>query len=392
MFLSLTPAQQRLRTELRDYFAELLPERVLAQIRAEERDGTQIRRVRAKLAADGWLGVAWPAEYGGRGLSAVEQCIFREEAERASAPIPFITLDTVGPALMNFGSEEQKARYLPKILSGATEFAIGYSEPEAGSDLAALRTRAYRDGDEYVVTGTKMWTTHAQVADYVWLAARTGTEADRHRGISIFIVPTDSPGFSFTPINVFVQDKTNVTYYDEVRVPAANLVLGENQGWKLITTQLNHERAGVAGFNGRNQRTLELVLAWATETKDNRGRRIIDQPWAQQALGRAHVLLRTVQMHNYRLAALAGADAMTAADASVVKVMASEAGLEATRLMMEVVGQASALAEGSAGAVLHGRLERNYRAGLLYTFGGGTNEVQREIVAWNALKMPRGKR
>lgn len=392
MFLSLNPEQRRLQTQLRDYFGKLLPEPVLAQIRAEERDGPEIRRVRAKLAADGWLGVAWPREYGGRGLSAVEQCIFREEAERASAPIPFITLDTVGPALINFGSEEQKAQYLPKILSGATEFAIGYSEPEAGSDLAALRTRAYRDGDEYVITGTKMWTTHAQVADYVWLAARTGTEADRHRGISILIVPTDSQGFSFTPIDVLVQDKTNVTYYDQVRVPAANLVLGENQGWKLITTQLNHERAGVAGFNGRNQRTLELVLAWATETKDNRSRRIIDQPWAQQALGRAQVLLRTVQMHNYRLAALAGADAMTAADASAVKVVASEAGLEATRLMMEVVGQASAITEGSAGAVLHGRLERNYRAGLLYTFGGGTNEVQREIVAWNALKLPRATR
>lgn len=390
MRIAWEPEQLELQQELRTYFAELIPPEIRERIRLEGRAGETYHRTRRRMGTDGWLGVGWPVEHGGRGMSPLQQCIFREEAERAGAPIPFITLDTVGPTLIRFGTDAQRRAYLPPILRGESEFAVGYSEPAAGSDLAALTTRAVRDGDGYVITGSKIFTTHAQVADHIWLAARTGAPDDRHRGISIFIVPTDTPGFSVTPMETVVADVTTVTYYDEVRVPAENLVLGENEGWRLITTQLNSERAGIAGFAARTAALFDELVAWARTPAG--GARVIDEPWVQHALARAHTLLEAVRLHNWRLASEAEVGELAAADASMVKVFASEAVQDATRLMLEVLGARGALTTGSPGAVLHGRVEHAYRAVLLYTFGGGTNEIQREIVAWQGLGMTRGRR
>jgi alkylation response protein AidB-like acyl-CoA dehydrogenase len=382
--------QLELQQQLRGYLAELITDDVRERFRVEGRGGQTYQAVRRRLGQDGWLGVSWPVEHGGRGLSPLEQCIFREEAERAGAPVPFITMDTVGPALIRFGTDEQRRRYLPPILRGESEFAIGYSEPAAGSDLAALTTRAVRDGDDYVINGSKIYTTHAQVADHVWLAARTGDEDARHRTLSIFIVPTDSPGFSVTELDTIVADVTTVTYYDNVRVPAANLMLGENEGWRLITSQLNSERAMIGGFAARTAALFDDVLDWLRRPQGPA--RPVDQPWIQAAMARAHALLEAVRLHNWRLASAAERGDLAAADASMVKVFASESVREATRLMLEVLGAGAMLAADSPGALLRGRLEHAYRAVMLYTFGGGTNEIQREIVAWHGLGMPRGRR
>ncbi|HEY3703167.1 MAG TPA: acyl-CoA dehydrogenase family protein, partial [Acidimicrobiales bacterium] len=263
MFLDYTTEQKELRKQLRQYFARLLPDDVRSELCGPGEGGPLYRRLVGQMGADGWLGLGWPREYGGQGRPPTDQFIFFDEAQRAGAPIPFVTLNTVGPTLMRFGSEEQKARFLPGILAGEIHFAIGYTEPEAGTDLASLRTRAVRDGDEYVVNGSKVFTSGAQDADYVWLAVRTDPDAPKHKGISLLLVPTASPGFKVSPIVTVGGVRTNATYYDDLRVPAANLVGRENEGWRMITTQLNHERVGLAAMGGMAHRLWDEVLAWA---------------------------------------------------------------------------------------------------------------------------------
>jgi 3-oxocholest-4-en-26-oyl-CoA dehydrogenase alpha subunit len=248
MYLDFTPEQKKLRDEIRAALeAVITPERSAA-IADHLEGGPAVRECVQALGAANLLGVGWPKEYGGRGFSAIEQFIFFEEARRVNAPIPLVTLNTVGPTLMVYGTEEQKQKFLPAILDGTVEFAIGYSEPSAGSDLASLRTTAVRDGDDYVINGQKMFTSGAAYADYIWLAVRTDPTAKKHKGISILIVPTSSPGFSWQPLHTMPGISTFYTFYDDVRVPASSIVAGENDGWKLITTQLNFERAALGNM------------------------------------------------------------------------------------------------------------------------------------------------
>ena len=243
-----TPEQEALRKDYRERLeAVMTPERREAVSRRME-GGKAVAECRRALGDAGLLGVAWPVEYGGGGLSALEQYIFAEEARRVDAPLPMITLNTVGPTLIQFGTEEQKNKFLPAILKGTVDFAIGYSEPGAGSDLASLRTTAVRDGDDYVINGSKMFTSGAEFADYIWLAARTDPDAKKHKGITVFIVPTDSAGFSWKPLHTMPGVSTYYTFYDDVRVPASSIVLGENEGWKLVTNQLNLERAALGNL------------------------------------------------------------------------------------------------------------------------------------------------
>src|SRR5919106_855425 len=229
MHIDLTPEQRSLRDELRSYF-DSIP-RTHGRTAWNEPRAPDYREVCRRLGRDGWLGIGWPVEYGGQGRGPVEQLIFFEEAERARVPMPVIALNTVGPTLMRFGTQKQKDFFLPRILTGEVDFAIGYTEPEAGTDLASLRTRAVRDGDEDVVNGSKVFTSGANQADFIWLAVRTDPAAPKHRGISILLVPTDAPGFSWTPIVTVGGLTTTATYYDGIRVPAGNLVGEENGGW-----------------------------------------------------------------------------------------------------------------------------------------------------------------
>ncbi len=391
MEIGYTEEQQKLRTELREYYANLLTPEVEEQLARSHGIGPDMRRVVKQMATDGWLGIGWPTEYGGQGRSAIEQYIFFDESMRAGAPVPMLTINTVGPTIMQFGSDEQKAFFLPKILAGDIHFCIGYTEPEAGTDLASLKTRAVRDGDEYVINGQKIFTSLAGGADYIWLATRTDPEVAKHKGISMFIVPMDTPGIRVVPMQLLGDHNINYTFYEDVRVPATNLVGGENNGWSLITNQLNHERVTLCSA-GIIERALNDVRSWAQSTKLADGRRVIDQEWVQVHLGRIHARLEFLKLINWKVAWTATQGHLDVADASTIKVFGTEFYMEAFRLLLEVVGQAGYLTRGTPESVLAGRLEMYARSLVILTFGGGTNEIQRDLIAIFGLGLPRSLR
>jgi 3-oxocholest-4-en-26-oyl-CoA dehydrogenase alpha subunit len=392
MHIAYTPQQERLRRELAAYFADLMtPERREALTAGGDYGSGEVyKEVVRQMGADGWLAIGWPREYGGQARSMLDQLIFLDEAAVAGAPVPFLTINTVGPTIMKFGTENQKEFYLPKIAAGELHFAIGYSEPEAGTDLASLRTRAVRDGDSYVINGQKMWTSLISYADYVWLACRTDQDAPKHKGLSILIVPTDAPGFSWTPVHTVSGPTTSATYYEDVRVPASSLVGEVNKGWPLITNQLNHERVALTSSAPIRQ-ALHEVREWAQATKLPDGRRVIDQEWVQVHLARVHAKAEFLKLINWKIAW--GVErGLNPADASATKVFGTEFATEAYRLLMEVLGPQAYVRAGSPGALLRGRVERMHRSSLILTFGGGTNEVQRDIVAAVGLGIPPAKR
>ena len=391
MFLDLSPEQRKLQDQLREYFAGLVTDAYVKELSDSEGGGPEYTRVLRKLGADGWLGIGWPHEYGGQDRTPIEQFLFFDEAARAGVVLPFLTINSVGPALMQFGTDAQKKDILPRILRGEVHFAIGYTEPGAGTDLASLRTRAVRDGDDWVINGNKIFTSGAEYADYVWLAARTDPEAKKHKGISMFIVDTKLSGFRLTALNTVAGYRTNSTYYDDLRVPASMLVGKENEGWAMITTQLNHERIALmpVGYMGR---LLDEVVRWAAATKRPDGRRVIDDGWVQSNLARVRAKLDVLKLFNWKQAWSMTHGKVNFAEASTVKVFGSELNVEGYQLLLEVVGELGALRKDSAMAVLSGRLERMYKSALILTFGGGTNEVQRDIIAMAGLMMPRSFR
>jgi alkylation response protein AidB-like acyl-CoA dehydrogenase len=390
MYLAFTDEQEQLRTELREYYERLLDPETERAIAADP-TGPVMRRVVKQMAADGWLGIGWPTEYGGRGRSPMEQFIFFDESMRAGAPVPMLTINTVGPTIMNFGNEEQKNFFLPKILRGEIHFCIGYSEPGAGTDLASLRTAAVRDGDDYIINGQKLWTSYAQSADYCWLAVRTNPEASKHRGISMIVVPMDTPGIEVAPLHLMGEHEIAAVYYNDVRVPAANLVGGENNGWNLIVNQLNHERVTLCS-PGMVDRALTEVRQWAQETRLPDGRRVIDQEWVQVNLARVHAGFDFLRLINWKVAGDASAQKLDVADASTIKVFGTEHYLDAINLLFEIVGEQAYLKDDAPGAVLRSRLEHLYRSLTILTFGGGTNEIQRDLISVFGLGMPMAKR
>lgn len=383
-----TPEQEQLRKEYRERLeAVMTPERRKSVAKLAE-GGDAMSECRRALGAAGLLGVAWPVEYGGSGLTALEQYIFGEEARRVNAPLPMITLNTVGPTLIQYGTEEQKQEFLPAILRGEVDFAIGYSEPGAGSDLASLRTTAVRDGDHFVINGSKMFTSGAEFADYIWLAARTDPEAKKHKGITVFMVPTDSPGFSWKPLNTMPGVQTYYTFYDDVRVHESAIVLGENEGWKLITNQLNLERAALGNL-GALEPLFSKTLEWAQTTALDDGL-VIDQPWVQQALARVEAQVAAYRLLNLRVNSNMSSGALGMGEASAAKVFGTELTQQVARELLDVVGQAGLRKQESA--PLKGELESAYRLAVINTFGGGANELQRDIIAMAGLLMPRAPR
>jgi len=391
MYIDYTDAERALVAELRAYFADVVSDDVLDEVAGTEGGGPLYTRALRRMGVDRWLGIGWPKEFGGQGRSAIEQYIFFDEVQRAGFPIPFLTLCTVGPTLMKYGTDEQKARLLPAILRGELHFAIGYSEPSAGTDLASLRTRAVRDGEEYVVDGQKVFTSLAEYADYIWLAVRTDPEAARHKGISIVMIDTKAKGFSLSPIHTLGGNRTNATYYEGVRVPVSARVGRENEGWKLITTQLNHERVALS-VPGPIDRFVTETTAWARETKAGDGRRVIDAPWVQANLARARAHVEVLRLLTWRQAWNIDQGKLDPAESSTVKVFGSESFIRIYGWLLEVLGQEGYLKDGSPGARLRGRVERYYRTSIVLTFGGGTNEVQRDIIAMTGLGMPRAPR
>jgi len=388
MYIDLTPEQKALRQTLREYFDRLMTPERRASVRGME-GGTSYRETIRQIGKDGWLGVGWPKEYGGGGLTMVEQMIFLEEQRRSGAPFPFVTVSTVGPALMALGSEEQKAEFLPRILAGECHFSIGYSEPGAGTDLASLTTAAVQDGDDWVINGTKMFTSGANDTDYIWLATRTDPDAPKHKGITIFIVPADSEGFSASLIHTLGGSATAMSYYENVRVPKENIVGGLNGGWRLITTQLNHERIGLAAFGSACYARTEKVIEWARGMETPDGGRMIDLSWVQHNLAEVFARSEAMKLLNWRMAAQLESGQLNPADASAVKVYGTEVVLEVYRLLQEIVGPSALVAAGSPAAGIDGEIEKEARLATINTFGGGVNEIQREIVSMAGLRMPR---
>ncbi len=397
MYLQETAEQQTFRKEVREYFAGVMTDEVRDELRGAHETSPIRRELFKKLGADGMLGVGWPVEYGGQGRPPTDQFIFFDEAQRSGCPMPFVTLNTVGPTMMQFASEELKSEFLPQILRGDITFAIGYSEASAGTDLASLATKAERDGDEWIINGQKMWTSGANEADYVWLACRTNSEVKKHKGISLIIVPTSDPGFSWTPIVTVGEATTTATYYDDIRVPYSNLVGNENEGWKMITTQLNHERVGLAAVSAKGFRLYDDLLAFAATTpsgEDNgdRGDMLIDLPWVQMDLARCHAQLDALYLKNWRMTIDVQEGRLTPDRASSAKVYGTEALNDVYHAMLGILGAVGHLQGGSPGAVLRGEIESAGRSNQINTFGGGVNEIQREIVGWLGLGMARASR
>jgi hypothetical protein len=379
MHVALTPEQAALQDELRSYFASVVTADE-ARTMLVERHGAVYRDVVTRLGRDGWLGVGWPTEFGGRGFGQLEQTIFVNEAARRDVPLPYVTLQTVGPVLQQYGTQEQKDFFLPRILSGELHFAIGYTEPEAGTDLANLRTSAVRDGDSYVVNGQKVFTTGGHDADYVWLACRTDPSAPKHKGISILIVDTNDPGFSWTPtITADGAHHTNTTYYQDVRVPVSMRVGAENAGWQLITTQLNHERV-MLGPAGRLAGLYHRVHDWAATVG------VIDEPDVRRALAETRATTRINELFNWQVAS-SGAD-VDVADASATKVFGAERAQRLFRILEEVVGRHGDAADPATAELMHW-LDVQAKRCLVLTFGGGVNEVQRELICMFGLGLPR---
>jgi alkylation response protein AidB-like acyl-CoA dehydrogenase len=382
--IAYTAEQEALRLELREYFANLMTPQVQAEVATGESGGPACLDAVRKMGSDGWLGIGWPKEYGGQARGELEQFIFTNEAWRAGVPLPFLTINTVGKTIMEFGSDEQKAKFLPKILAGECHFSIGYTEPGAGTDLASLRTTAVKDGDEWHINGQKIYTSLASYADYIWLAARTDPDAPKHKGITIFLVPTSDPGFSWTKIHTMVNASTTSTYYNDVRVGDDAVVHGVNRGWDLITNQLNYERVSLSP-PGMVERCYDDVVRWAQDTKLPDGRRAIDQEWVQINLARVRAKTEYLKLINWKVSC----GSINPGVASSAKVFGTEFFTEAYRLLLEVVGPGGQLRQGEPSAALAGRIERAMQGTLILTFGGGTNEVQRDLIALFGLGLPR---
>ena len=388
-FIDLTPSQRALQAELREYFSTLISPEEAADI-GTTRHGKTYEEIIKRMGRDGWLGVGWPTEYGGKGFGHIEQQIFTNEATRADVPLPSVTLQTVGPTLQKYGTDVQKKKFLPGILEGTVHFAIGYSEPDAGTDLASLRTTAKKDeatGD-WIINGQKMWTTGGHHADYIWLAARTGTPDSRHRGLTIFIVDTSDPGFSFTPIiTCDGAHHVNATYYSDVRVPA-DMVVGEvDGGWKMLTTQLNHERVMLAP-SGRPGGYYDELAEWARGTGPD-GVRHLDRPEVRDGLAEIFAIVRLNELLNWQVSAMGDNPSM--GDSAASKVFSTEKIQHVGRIAEELLGRFGDPTDAGT-AKLQRWFDMMNKRNVVITFGGGVNEVMRELTCMGGLGMPRTAR
>jgi len=391
MNIELTAQEKKLQQEVRSYMAGIMTPAMIEEQKdhnLKEGGGPEFRKQFAKMGADGWIGLSWPKALGGRELSHMEQYIFTDEVVRSGFAYPFLTTEAVAPVIAANANDEIRDEVVGGIKDGKVVVAIGYSESNAGTDLASLTTRAERDGDDWIINGQKMWTSLANFADYVWLAARTDPDPDKkHKGLTMFLVPTDIAGFSHTPVHTLAV-RTNATYYSDIRLPDKYRVGEVNGGWKLITGQLNIERLSLVTHGQVDELYLQ-VCQWAAQTSAPGGGMLIEQPWVQQNLARVKTGLEVVKLICWKQAWSMDQGALDMANASVAKVYGSEFFVELYRQLLEVMGQAGSIDAESPGAVLRGKIEFRWRVGSVLTFGGGTNEVQRDIIAMAGLWMPR---
>ena len=392
MDFQLTEAQQQLQRDVIDYLERHVTPALEAELLAQQEGGgpdthPHYSQFIRQLGRDGWLGLAWPKRYGGQERDAIDQYIFFDTvAGYYRIPIPFLAINAIGSTIMRAGTEEQKDRFLPPLLRGELNIAVGYSEPGAGSDLASLRTRAVRDGDDYVITGQKVFTSLAHFCDYIWLAARTDPTVKKHKGISIFMVDTRSPGVTITPLHTMGGFRTNVTFYDDVRVPKSCLIGEVNKGWSYINSQLAMERIGLVPHS-RMRRVLEEMIAWARSATID-GRRVFDEPWVRERLADLTARTEVLRLFNFRAASQIALGIEPFAEAAMTKVFGSELFQTVAGTCMDMMGLVGGMQPPSGISPMKGLLQRDFVAMRLLTFGGGTNEVLRDMVALMGLGMP----
>ena len=392
MKIELTKNQQKLKDELKEYFSALLNKELLSEMSDPqffEGGGPEFKKALKIMGQDGWIGLSWPKEFGGKEFTPIEQYIFVEEIMRTGFPFPFLTTESVGPMIAQYGSDWAKETIAKSILRGETIFAIGYSEPNAGTDLASLKTQALPDKEGFKINGQKIWTSLANYADYIWLAARTNNDVKKHKGISMFIVPTDDDGFSYTPIQTLGDVTTNMTYYDDVYVSKDNLVGELNSGWNLITSQLNLERLALVN-HGPVDELYHQLLSLAKSTKVDSTNALSDIDWVKSNFAKIYSGLETLKLICWKQVWGMENNVLSMTDASLAKIYGSEYFIEAYRMMMEIFGELSIIRDDSL-SILNSRLERMYRTASILTFGGGTNEVQRDIISMAGLLMPRSR-
>ena len=392
MKIELTKNQQKLKDELKEYFSALLNKELLSEMSDPqffEGGGPEFKKALKIMGRDGWIGLSWPKEFGGKEFTPIEQYIFVEEIMRTGFPFPFLTTESVGPMIAQYGSDWAKETIAKSILRGETIFAIGYSEPNAGTDLASLKTQALPDKEGFKINGQKIWTSLANYADYIWLAARTNNEVKKHKGISMFIVPTDDDGFSYTPIQTLGDVTTNMTYYDDIYVSKDNLVGELNSGWNLITSQLNLERLALVN-HGPVDELYHQLLSLAKSTKVDSTNVLSDIDWVKSNFAKIYSGLETLKLICWKQVWGMENNVLSMTDASLAKIYGSEYFIEAYRMMMEIFGELSIIRDDSL-SILNSRLERMYRTASILTFGGGTNEVQRDIISMAGLLMPRSR-
>ena len=343
------------------------------------------KKIRDAVEARGWMRMCWPPEYGGEGKSAWYQYILSDVLTREGIPYSLGTAAMIGPALQKFGTDYQKEKYLPGLWSGDITCALGYSEPNAGTDLASLETRATRDGDEYVINGQKIWTSQAHTASHVWLAARTDPTAPKHRGVSMFIVPLDAQGISVRPIWTSAGIRTNETFYEDVRVPVDALIGEENRGWYIAANALDHERLVLGGYAPLTM-TYGRLMAHLKQDRPE----ILRDRAARARLAEFVVdlhIMRALTLTNASVVAEGGTPTM---QASMVKIYGSELRYRMNSTAMDLVGRYGAISPESKGvAAAEGAFEKEFRGSPVMRFGAGTNEVQRNIVAQRGLGLPR---
>jgi alkylation response protein AidB-like acyl-CoA dehydrogenase len=387
MDFSLSPEQEQFKQQVHDFIQQHLTPELRDEVEREQYSigplGKQFVRL---MGQQGWLGIGWPKQYGGQGRGAIDQWLFLEEMDLESLPTGGLTLSSAGPTLMRVGSEEQKREYLPKILSGEIEFAIGYTELNAGSDLASLQTRAEHDGDSYVINGVKIYTSAAHHSTHIWLLARTDPDAPKHRGISIFIVPIDAPGITIRPLATMGSERSNQVFFEHVRIPAGNLVGEENRGWYYVAMALDFERLIP---HARTQRQLQDLIDYAKDTVVD-GRPLSKHPQVRLALARLAVQVEVVRLFSLRSAWMVECGKTPNVEASILKVFITELSEHIAVAAQNIMGPYATLRRGDRLAPADGRIERLYRGFPMSKFAGGTNQVMRNIIAQRGFGMPRG--
>ena len=377
----------------RDEVRDFLRQNVTPELKEEKRNsdpvtnGPLAKAFLEKVEKKGWVGVGWPEEYGGMGETMIKQFIFMEEFRSAKAPAMGMTLTSLAPTIMQVGSEKMKKEWIPKIVSGEVELALGYSEPDAGSDLANLKTKAEIDGDEFVINGQKIWNSEGHVATHEFLACRTDPDAAKHKGISIILVPIDHPGVTVTPIHTWGDMRTNQVFFDNVRVPRDNLVGNLNEGWNYAMMALNLERFDIGSIADVRSLLVELVEFLKETTID--GEVLSKNILVRQHVAQLYAELELCKWLCYAAASIIDEKQFPIKEMLMGKIMGSELKAKVGDIgtqLMDLYGQ---LRQHSKWVPLNGDLERLYRVAPFYRFGGGTNEILRDIVAQKGLQLPR---